>query len=549
MNQISQMAGMRGLMLDPRGNIMDFPIRANFREGLSVFEYFISTHGARKGLADTALRTADSGYLTRKLVDVSQDVIITSIDCGSFNGMRVRRSELNDDEVFVGRVLGRMAAEPIVTADGEIIAGRNEEVTDDVVERLIEADVDAITVRTVTACDAAHGVCANCYGRNLATGRLVEMGDAVGIIAAQSIGEPGTQLTMRTFHTGGVHSADDITTGLPRVTELFEAREPKGKAIITEIGGLVSIVTEDDARKVIITHRDPISVAHAIPETHTFKVKNGQSIKRGDDIAADESGAYSPITAMVDGEIVIEEETVNIFSENSEAREYTVPHSAHLRVQDGDTIQPGTQITDGALDPDEVLRTRGREEVQRLIVDEVQKVYRSQGVVTNDRHIEIIVRQMLRKVGIDDPGDTDLLPGDLVDRYSFNEINEEIIAQGGEPATAQQALLGITKASLETESFLSAASFQETTRVLTQAAIEGKVDYLRGLKENVIIGKLIPAGSGFHARQQLLDALEEEPIAEDVREVEPKSIEDVEELVSPPAEVPIAPLAPVEDAD
>jgi DNA-directed RNA polymerase subunit beta' len=355
---------------------------------------------------------------------------------------------------------------------------------------------------------------------------------------------------MRTFHTGGVHSADDITTGLPRVTELFEAREPKGKAIITEIGGLVSIVTEDDARKVIITHRDPISVAHAIPESHAIKVKNGQSIKRGDEIAADDSGAHSPITAMVDGEIVIEEETVNIFSENSEAREYTVPHSAHLRVQDGDTIQPGTQITDGALDPDEVLRTRGREEVQRLIVDEVQKVYRSQGVVTNDRHIEIIVRQMLRKVGIDDPGDTDLLPGDLVDRYSFNEINEEIIAQGGEPATAQQALLGITKASLETESFLSAASFQETTRVLTQAAIEGKVDYLRGLKENVIIGKLIPAGSGFQVRQQLLDALEEEPLLdEDAREVEPKSIEDVEELVSPPAEVPIAPLAPVEDGD
>jgi DNA-directed RNA polymerase subunit beta' len=259
------------------------------------------------------------------------------------------------------------------------------------------------------------------------------MGDAVGIIAAQSIGEPGTQLTMRTFHTGGVLSADDITTGLPRVTELFEAREPKGKAIITEIGGLVSIVTEDDARKVIITHRDPISVAHQIPATHTVKIKNGQSVKRGDDIAVDESGNLAPVTAMVDGEVVFEEETVNIFNENSEAREYTVPHSAHLRVADGDTIQPGTQITDGALDPDEVLRTRGREEVQRLIVDEVQKVYRSQGVVTNDRHIEIIVRQMLRKVGIDDPGDTDLLPGDLVDRYIFNEINEEIIAQGGSP--------------------------------------------------------------------------------------------------------------------
>jgi DNA-directed RNA polymerase subunit beta' len=372
----------------------------------------------------------------------------------------------------------------------------------------------------------------------------------VGIIAAQSIGEPGTQLTMRTFHTGGVLSADDITTGLPRVTELFEAREPKGKAILSEIGGVVNIVTEDDARKVIITHRDPISVPHHIPESHTLKVKDGQTVKRGDEIAVDESETFAPITATVQGDIVIEDGVVNIFNENAEMRDYAVPHSAHLRVQDGDEIQPGWQITEGALDPDEVLRTRGREDVQRLIVDEVQKVYRSQGVVTNDRHIEIIVRQMLRKVGIDDPGDTDLLPGDLVDRYIFNEINEEIIAQGGEPATAQQALLGITKASLETESFLSAASFQETTRVLTQAAIEGKVDYLRGLKENVIIGKLIPAGSGFQVRQALPDDLEELE-DEEARELEPKSIEDVEELVSPTPEATAIPLVSteVEDTD
>jgi DNA-directed RNA polymerase subunit beta' len=466
------------------------------------------------------------------------------VDCETTAGMRVRRSEINEDQIFTDRVLGRLAAEPIVTDDGEMLADRNEEITDEIVARVLEADLNTVVVRTVTACDAAHGVCVNCYGRNLATGKMVLMGDAVGIIAAQSIGEPGTQLTMRTFHTGGVHSADDITTGLPRVTELFEAREPKGKAILSEIGGLVSVVSEDESRKVIVTYRDPISVEHQIPETHTIKVKAGQSVKRGDDIAIDETDTLSPIVAIVQGEVVIEDGVVSIFNENSEVRDYAVQFAAHLRVQDGDEIQPGTQITDGALDPDEVLRTRGREDVQRLIVDEVQKVYRSQGVVTNDRHIEVIVRQMLRKVGIDDPGDTDLLPGDLVDRYIFNEINEEIIAQGGEPATAQQALLGITKASLETESFLSAASFQETTRVLTQAAIEGKVDYLRGLKENVIIGKLIPAGSGFQVRQLLLED-------DELVEVEPKSIEDVEELVSPAveAETPAIPLIPAEDSD
>ncbi|HLT19728.1 MAG TPA: DNA-directed RNA polymerase subunit beta' [Thermomicrobiales bacterium] len=550
MNQISQMAGMRGLMLDPRGNIMDFPIRSNFREGLSVFEYFISTHGARKGLADTALRTADSGYLTRKLVDVSQDVIVTIEDCGTTAGMRVNRSDVETDEIFADRILGRLAAEPIVTADGEILADRNEEINDDVVRNIFEADIQTVVVRSVMHCDAAHGVCASCYGRNLATGRMVELGDAVGIIAAQSIGEPGTQLTMRTFHTGGVLSADDITTGLPRVTELFEAREPKGKAILSEIGGTVSIVTEDEARKVIITHRDPISVPHQIPESHTLKVKDGQSVKRGDEIAVDESDTFAPITATISGDVVIEDGVVSIYNENAEIREYTVPHSAHLRVQDGEEIQPGTQITEGALDPDEVLRTRGREDVQRLLVDEVQKVYRSQGVVTNDRHIEIIVRQMLRKVGIDDPGDTDLLPGDLVDRYTFNEINEEIIAQGGEPATAQQALLGITKASLETESFLSAASFQETTRVLTQAAIEGKVDYLRGLKENVIIGKLIPAGSGFQVRQSLPDDLEPSELEDaEARELEPKSIEDVEDLVSPATRQDSIPLGSPDESD
>ncbi|MFW6075254.1 MAG: DNA-directed RNA polymerase subunit beta', partial [Chloroflexota bacterium] len=560
MNQISQMAGMRGLMLDPRGNIMDFPIRSNFREGLSVFEYFISTHGARKGLADTALRTADSGYLTRRLVDVAQDVIVTIDDCETAMAMDVSRADIGDDKIFYDRVLGRMAAQPIVTEDGEIVVDRNEEIDEDALSAILATDLDTVHIRTVMNCESSHGVCAMCYGRNLATGHTVKLGEAVGIIAAQSIGEPGTQLTMRTFHTGGVLSADDITTGLPRVQELFEAREPKGKAILSEVGGTVQIISEDEARKVIVTSRDPISVEFEIPASHKVVVKDGASIKRGDEIAVSDNEATPPITSTIEGDVAIDGETVRIFSENQETREYAVPYTAHIRIDDGDEIQPGTQITDGARDPDEVLHNLGRDDAQRLIVDEVQRVYRSQGVVTNDKHIEVIVRQMLRKVSIDDPGDTDLLPGDLIDRYLFNEINEEIIAQGGEPATAQQALLGITKASLETESFLSAASFQETTRVLTQAAIEGKVDYLRGLKENVIIGKLIPAGAGFEV-DGMTELEATDPDAETLREEEPKSIEDVEEMMSAPetdddaedeadeAEVSEAEFAPSEDGD
>ncbi len=499
MNQVSQMAGMRGLMMDPRGNIMEFPIRSNFREGLTVFEYFISTHGARKGGADTALRTADSGYLTRRLVDVAQDVIVTIEDCGTQHGMYVSRTAIDDDDIFGDRILGRMANEPIVTGDGELIVDRNEEINEDVMRAILASDVSEVTVRSAMNCEAAHGVCAFCYGRNLATGHVVELGEAVGTIAAQSIGEPGTQLTMRTFHTGGVSGVDDITTGLPRVQELFEAREPKGKALVAEVGGVVQIVEDDESRRIVITSRDPLAAEFEIPAGYTVKVKDGATVKRGDDLAVSDDESQPSITTTIEGEVAIDDSIIRVFNENHDVREYPVSYSAHIRVRDGDEIQPGTQLTDGALDPDEVLHILGRDAVQRLIVDEVQRVYRSQGVVTNDRHIEIIVRQMLRKVSIDDPGDTDLLPGDLIDRHLFNQVNEEIIAQGGEPATAQQALLGITKASLETESFLSAASFQETTRVLTQAAIEGKVDYLRGLKENVIIGKLIPAGSGFWA--------------------------------------------------
>ncbi len=526
-NQISQMAGMRGLMLDPKGNIMDFPIRSNFREGLDVFEYFISTHGARKGGADTALRTADSGYLTRRLVDVAQDVIITAQDCGTDQTMRIYTAGQQSDETFYSSIVGRVSGGAVVTADGELLFEKGDEITEAMAEAAFNSGVEYVDVRTPMNCGQSYGICARCYGRNLASGHLVEMGEAVGIIAAQSIGEPGTQLTMRTFHTGGVAHADDITTGLPRIQELFEAREPKGKAILTEIAGTVEIILEDEVRKIIVTNPDVIRVDVKVPEGHVINVKDGETIKRGAELAITADGSAPPIISTVDGDVFIDEGTLTIVSDNTETKEYTVSHAAYVRVNDGDHVEPGTQLTDGSRDPQEVLSTLGRDAVQRMLVEEVLYVYRSQGVDTNDKHIEVIVRQMLRKVSIDDPGDTDLLPGELVDRFRFNEINDEMIAQGGEPSTAQEVILGITKASLETDSFLSAASFQETTRVLTQSAIEGKIDRLRGLKENVIIGKLIPAGSGFAIGQEV-EAVAVEPEAE----VVPRSIEEVEDLLS-----------------
>jgi DNA-directed RNA polymerase subunit beta' len=537
MNQISQMAGMRGLMLDPKGNIMDFPIRSNFREGLDVFEYFISTHGARKGGADTALRTADSGYLTRRLVDVAQDVIITAEDCGTTQSMRIFTEGQQSDETFYSTVVGRVAGGRVVTEDGELLVDVGDEISEDVAREIFTSGIEYVDVRTPMNCEQSYGICACCYGRNLASGKLVEMGEAVGIIAAQSIGEPGTQLTMRTFHTGGVSHADDITTGLPRIQELFEAREPKGKAILSEISGTVEIVVEDEVRKIIVTNPDVMRVDLKVPATHTISVKDGDSVKRGTELAVAADGSAPPMLATVDGDVFIEGNVLTIVSDNTETKEYIVPHTAYVRVDDGDHVEPGTQLTDGSRDPQEVLSTLGRDAVQRMLVEEVLNVYRSQGVDTNDKHIEVIVRQMLRKVSIDDPGDTDLLPGELVDRFRFNEINDEMIAQGGEPATAQEVILGITKASLETDSFLSAASFQETTRVLTQSAIEGKIDRLRGLKENVIIGKLIPAGSGFQVGQEsTTDAAPE-------GEVVPRSIEEVEDLLS------AAPAASAEAAE
>ncbi|MBE3576797.1 MAG: DNA-directed RNA polymerase subunit beta' [Limnochordales bacterium] len=438
-SQLSQLAGMRGLVADPTGRTIEIPITANFREGLTVLQYFISTHGTRKGLADTALRTADSGYLTRRLVDVAQDVIVREEDCGTTAGIPVRA--LVDEggdviEPLSERITGRMTAAPVIDPrTGEVLAPANTMIDENLAVRIEEAGIEEIRIRSVLTCETRYGVCARCYGRNLATGGMVEVGEAVGIIAAQSIGEPGTQLTMRTFHTGGV-AQEDITAGLPRVEELFEARKPKGQAVISEISGTVRIDEDRGTRKVTVVGDDGSEVS------------------------------------------------------------YPVSYAARLRVQAGDRVEAGDPLTEGPLNPHDILRVKGPEAVQVYLVQQVQAVYRSQGVDINDKHIEVIVRQMMRKVRVEDPGDTRLLPGSLVDRFEFREENERVKQQGGKPAEGRPVLLGITKASLATESFLSAASFQETARVLTDASIKGRVDPLIGLKENVIIGKLIPAGTG-----------------------------------------------------
>ena len=523
MNQISQMAGMRGLVLDPEGRIIDIPIRSNFREGLTVLEYFLSTHGARKGLADTALRTADSGYLTRRLCDVAQDVMITIEDCSTEQGLWAEAQDssgraLTADE-FRSRIAGRLAASPIVHLEtGEVIVDRNQEITErfenesgeqrDLVAEIIEAGIDKVHIRSVMTCEAVHGVCQACYGRDLASGELVKLGEAVGIIAAQSIGEPGTQLTMRTFHTGGVARAD-ITTGLPRVEELFEARVPKGAALLSEKEGVVSIEQTDSGRMLVITSQEQDSRTYMIDSSWTPALAPGDLVVKDKTVLARGSDDET-LHSEIDGTFFIDERTIYVRQEREEREEHQVPVAYQILVEDGATVTPGQQLTDGAKDPQQILITLGRDAVQKYIIDDVQKVYRSQGVNTNDKHIEVMCRQMLRKVSIVHPGDTDYLQEERIDRFEFNQINEAILAQGGEPATAMPVLLGITKASLETDSFLSAASFQETTRVLTEAAINGKVDNLRGLKENVIIGKLIPAGSGFGGRDdEVITALDE----------------------------------------
>ncbi len=503
--QVHQLAGMRGLMADPSGRIIDLPIRSNLREGMSVLEYFISSHGARKGLADTALRTADSGYLTRRLVDVAQDVITREDDCGTDIGTWITVEESRQiPEPFEDRLVGRMAALDVVDEkSGETIVARNEELGEAAIARIIAAGIERVSVRAPLACAARHGVCRMCYGRDLATGRLVELGQAVGIIAAQSIGEPGTQLTMRTFHTGGV-AGEDITQGLPRVEELFEARIPKGQAIISEIDGTAEVVRAGAEQPITVrvTHRETFDTPLKLTPQHELLVASGDEVTEGQLLARLEAdGEVAEVKAPAAGRVTKKGNTLTLHSEDVDTREYAVSHSARVRVDTGDAVLAGHALTEGSLNPKDLLAIKGVDAVQRFLVNEVQKVYRSQGVSINDKHVEIIVRQMLRKVMVDSAGDTELLPSELIDRFEFEETNNRILAEGGEPATAQTVLLGVTKASLNTSSFLAAASFQETTRVLTEAAINGAKDHLLGLKENVIIGKLIPAGTGAEARR------------------------------------------------
>ncbi|HLQ15721.1 MAG TPA: DNA-directed RNA polymerase subunit beta', partial [Candidatus Eisenbacteria bacterium] len=517
--QIRQLAGMRGLMADPTGRIIDLPIMANFTEGLTVLEYFISTHGTRKGLADTALRTADSGYLTRRLVDVAQDVIVRVEDCGTTNGIWVRdiTPERAKNEPIFEKIAGRVTAEDI-TVGGKVLVPTGQSISDDAARKIIAAGVP-VKMRSVLVCEAREGVCRTCYGRNLATGKVVEIGEAVGVIAAQSIGEPGTQLTMRTFHTGGVAGVD-ITQGLPRVEELFEARIPKGKAIISEIDGELEIIRQEGSRKVRVTSKEEFEVSYPIDPKMQALVKNKEDVMEGQELARDAKGNVARTRHA--GKVSVTPKEISVRTVDEEVREYAIPHQVRIRPEldrrDGQKvlIKAGQQVTEGSISPQELLHILGKEAVQTFLVDEVQKVYRSQGVDINDKHIEVIVRQMMRKVRVDSAGDTGLLPGEIVSQWEYEEGNAKALAEGGEPATAQTVLLGLIKAALNTTSWLSAASFQETTRVLTEAAISGKVDRLRGLKENVIIGKLIPAGTGLDyykkQREQAARILEEEPI-------------------------------------
>jgi DNA-directed RNA polymerase subunit beta' len=440
-SNFTQLAGMRGLMAAPNGKIMELPILSNFREGLNVLEMFISTHGARKGMTDTALKTANSGYLTRRLVDVAQDVIVREKDCGTDRGLDITAITDGNEmiEPLYDRMIGRYTMKSVYDPEtGEKIIGKNEMIDEDIADRIVDAGITKVTIRSAFTCNTKHGVCERCYGRNAATGDRVEAGEAVGTVAAQSIGEPGTQLTMRNFHTGGVAGNEDITQGLPRIQEIVESRNPKGKAEITEVTGVVESVEENPAERT--------------------------------------------------KDITIKGET--------DTRTYTLPITARLKVAEGDFIHRGAALNEGSIDPKELIQVRDVLSTETYLLGEVQKVYRMQGVEILDKHVEIMIRQMLRKVRVMDPGDTDILPGALMDITDFRDENYKTLVAGGIPATARPVILGITKAALETNSFLSAASFQETTRVLTDAAIRGKNDPLVGLKENVIIGKIIPAGTG-----------------------------------------------------
>tara|TARA_B100000315_G_scaffold206076_1_gene200255 strand:- start:2410 stop:6384 length:3975 start_codon:yes stop_codon:yes gene_type:complete len=541
-SQIRQLAGMRGLMTNPAGKIIDFPIKSSLREGLSAMEYFISTHGARKGLADTALRTSGSGYLTRRLIDVTQEVIILAEDCGTIEGIWL--SEPQEKGLLpslAARITGRLAASELVNpSTGETIIFRNEEIDEEKASKIMAAGLTRVHVRSPISCQSRQGICQWCYGQDISRGHLVDLNTAVGIVAAQSIGEPGTQLTLRTFHTGGVVGLD-ITSGLPRVEELFEARPPKVQAIISEIDGVAEVVENEEGRRIKITTTDVFYDEYPLLPGWQVMVDSGQWVNIGTVLAspapkpkkkASSSSVArtegQPILARSDGEITISDRQLFIKYEETEEREYTVPAAIHIRVQTGDMVKAGDRLTDGSVNPRDILSILGKEAVQRYLVEEVQKVYCSQGVHINDKHIEVIVRQMLAKARIDSSGDTDLVPGELIDKFDYEEKNAKVLAEGGNAATAHTVLLGITRASLSTNSWLAAASFQETTRVLTDASVYGKSDRLIGLKENVIIGKLIPAQC--KACKEAPEEISEEKVPELVSEE--TSEEKAPELVS-----------------
>jgi len=545
---ISQLAGMRGLMADPSGRIIPLPIRSNFREGLTALEYFISTHGARKGLADTALRTADAGYLTRRLVDVAQDVIINDDDCETMNSVIIDRDDDVAGQSMGNRLYGRLAAEHIVDPDtGEVLVERNGMLRHEAVRRITNSNVQRVKVRSPLTCEMTHGICAMCYGLDLGRGKMVEIGSAVGIVAAQSIGEPGTQLTLRTFHTGGVAAGGDITTGLPRVEELFESRkQPKGEAVVSEIGGTVEVGQSDrysDLRTARVTDSEMIEDEYELPDGWTVVVEDGGQVAAADvlaNLSNDEDENAATITAQNAGRVRIENVSgedsntgtrVIVSHELHQEAEYDLSSTARLVVENGERVEAGQPLTEGSLNPHQILRIQGRLECQKYLLTEVQKVYRSQGQNINDKHFETIIRKMMSRVQVTRPGDTDYLPGDLVDFLELKKWNDQLLAEEKRPAKFFEVLLGITKASLSTDSFLSASSFQHTIKVLAQAAIAGTEDPLYGLKENVIIGKLIPAGTGFQRG----------------RFVEHEEIEDAEVDVDVEVEIPAEAAGDEED--
>ena len=519
-SQVTQMSGMKGLVVNPAGDVIELPVKGSFKEGLNVLEYFISTHGSRKGMSDTALRTADAGYLTRRLVDVAQDIVVNAEDCGTEEWDYITLEDSQKmGKPFDRRLFGRVAAEDIKGKDGKVIVSKNQGIDDMQAKEIVEAGIQEIKARSVLKCKLSRGICRLCYGYDLGFNDMVRLGAAVGIVAAQAIGEPGTQLTMRTFHTGGSASVKDITQGLPRVEELFEAREPKGVAYVTEIDGQVYIAKPNNKEYIVrIQGADVTKDTYPLNGMQTA-IKDGSKVMAGETLYIDQEG--KSVKAKSDGMVRLEKEQIIVVHESDDVKEYVIPASLSLLVKDQDLVVKGQQLTEGNLNPNQIMALRGVEAAQKYIVKEVQDIYVSQGQNIHDKHIEVIVRQMFSKMRISDSADSELIDGDIAEKSKLNVINEQLVASGKNPVKAEQLLMGITKVSLNTESFLAAASFQETTRVLIEAAVTGKTDHLRGLKENVIIGKLIPAGTGYSdeiAKQNLQLDPSAETVSEEVAE-------------------------------